>query len=90
MKHLGYSLSNFETEREVEASILRVEFRVFERIREEVVDESTEGHAVVPTTREVCDVHVLAAIQQYISQLSQYFYTVSLRIHENMSFIVMS
>ena len=59
MKHLGYSLCNFETEREVEASVLRVEFRVLEGIREEVVDESTEGHAVVPTTREVGDVHVL-------------------------------
>ena len=78
-KHLGYLLSNFETECEVEASVLRVEFRVLERIREEVVDESTEGHAVVPTTREVCDVHVLATTQQDVRQLSPFH--LSLFVH---------
>ena len=66
---LCYLLSHLETQREVEATVLGVEFVELERLREEVMDEGAERHPIVPTGREVGDVNVLTTTQYSVQQL---------------------
>ena len=64
-----YLLGHLETKGEVEATVLGVEFVELKRLREEVMDESTERHPIVPTGREVGDVNVLTTTQYTVQQL---------------------
>jgi len=55
----GDLLGHVEGESKVSSSIFRIESGVVERFRVEVVDESTERHAVGPARRKVGDVYML-------------------------------
>jgi len=64
-------LGNVERESKVSASIFRIQFGVVERFRVEMMNESTERHAVRPAGREVGNVDVLARIKQDIHRVSK-------------------
>lgn len=56
---LEISLCSGESQLEVFPGFVGVEDWVFERIREEPVDQGTEGYTIFPTWGEVLDVHPL-------------------------------
>ncbi len=54
-----YLLSHIEGELEISSSVFRVEFGEVKGLGMEVMYKGTECHPVIPTTREISDVHIL-------------------------------
>ena len=65
-----YVLGSVEGQLKVVFSVDWVKLTVVERLRSEMVNQSTESHTITPTRRKVGYIHVLTNTQTYSSSSS--------------------